>query len=62
MPEREKEIKEIIKTLENVWLKMPERRLGQLIDSCASYQKEDAFYIDDKKLMAELFTLRLELN
>ncbi len=64
MPEDERvtEIKEIIKTLETVWLQFPDWRLGQLIANSASYHKEEPFYMTDKQLMAELFAWRLQFS
>jgi len=45
-------IKTVLATIEELWTRYPQLRLGQLIGNC--FHTEDIYYIEDRKLVEKL--------
>lgn len=52
-----KRIKEILRTIERIWKKAPDLRLGQLLENVAytgGWKDKDLFYLEDGELYSYL--------
>ena len=55
-------IDEVVKTLAVLWKRVPDWRLGQLLNNLQRYESNDLFYYEDRKLLDAIEDMLTELK